>query len=104
MNSCEIEPWVGNGSSHIVDLSEVQALFENYVKTNWDGRSAPVSEIWSFAFKDLFVDKIPTGDFFYTNRYLIMSARFLIRAHLERTLGTKIIYHGKLHGHLAVVG
>lgn len=103
MKPCEIEPWIGDGANHIVDLSEARALFENYANLHCDGRAAPVSEIWSFAFKDLFIDKIPTSDFFYTNRFLIASARFLIRAHLERTLGTKAIYQGKLHGHLAVV-
>lgn len=89
--------------NHVVDLSEARALFDEYVKTNWDGRDAPVSEIWSFAFNDWFIDEIPTSDFFYTHRFLIGAARFLIRTHLERAINAKVTYHGKLHGHLAVV-
>ena len=89
----------------IVDLSEPMEQFTRYVaEENWDGRIAPVPEIWSVAFNDLFGRRqVMSYDFFYSHRYLIATARFLIRSKLERLLETRQLIEGKLHGHLAVI-
>lgn len=89
----------------IVDLSEQLAALAEFITSNdWDGRAAPVPEIWQCAFKDLFGVKDKFAyDFFYVNRNLIAAARFMIRSHLEKTTGTRNLLGGKIHGSLAVV-
>lgn len=89
----------------LVDFAEAIAQFDHYIKENhWDGRSAPVSEIWAFAFKELFGKRQPMDyDFFYVNRHLILAAQFILNTHLDRLLGKRKFIRGRICGKLAVI-